>query len=71
MKRCLRCGERFLNEDSRFCSHCGAPYVEPNNHCENPECPRCKKGYDFPPYVMYCDLCGKATSIGKEVDSMT
>lgn len=70
MKKCSNCGKPLLSEDSRFCSYCGRPYKEPGNHCENAECPRCKTGHIFPLDVMYCDLCGKPTSIGKKVNSM-
>lgn len=68
MIRCPQCGE-IIDEESIFCTNCGTHRpTEPLNRCENPECVQCRKGINFKPGVLYCNLCGKPTTIGKEVE---
>lgn len=60
-----------LMEGAKFCTNCGMEVpVDTGNHCENPMCVRFTTGFSFPPEVMYCDQCGKITTLGKQIEKL-
>lgn len=62
--KCRKCGST-LNDEARFCTKCGSPVLrDTENYCTNPECIRNKRGYSFEKSDVYCDICGKPTSLG-------
>ena len=68
--KCVSCGA-ILNEDASFCTKCGTPVPDSeNNECTNPSCIRFKTNFKFGPEDLYCDKCGRPTTLGKQVDDL-
>ena len=69
-KVCVRC-HAALSGDANFCTKCGAPAPKcEENHCENSACSRCTSGHCFGPEDLYCDKCGKPTTLGKKISEL-
>lgn len=67
--KCPNCGS-LIGEESIYCTKCGAHRpAAAQNRCENPDCLRHKRGFEFDSEDMYCDLCGQPTTLGKKVES--
>lgn len=57
-----------LDSDSKFCTKCGTPVISTeDNYCINKNCTRHDEKYVFEPSDLYCDQCGKPTSIGNQI----
>lgn len=54
-RTCPNC-KNPVRENAKFCTHCGARYVETRKRCGNKEC----KLYDKPAPLLddYCGECG-------------
>ena len=69
--KCVSCGAK-LNPGALFCTKCGTHVpVSEGNYCTNPNCSRHKNNYEFAPDDLYCDTCGKPTTLGIEVNKLT
>lgn len=67
---CVHC-RATLKAGAKFCSKCGTPAPRcEENHCTNPRCERCSSGFSFGPDDLYCDECGKPTTLGKLVEDL-
>lgn len=64
---CVSC-HALLNQTSNYCSKCGNPVIDTNdNYCINKGCTRNTEEYQFNIDDIYCDICGKPTSIGNQI----
>ena len=67
---CVHCHAR-LNDGAEFCTKCGTPAPKcQENRCENLNCVRCNEDYLFGPDDLYCDKCGKPTTLGKKIETL-
>lgn len=67
---CVNC-RAALKPGAEFCTKCGtpAPKVQ-ENFCENPKCERNSSGFLFGPDDLYCDKCGRETTLGQRVKEL-
>lgn len=69
-RECVHC-HALLKDGADFCTSCGTPAPKcDKNRCENPKCARYTSDFSFGPDDLYCDKCGKHTTLGKKVESL-